>query len=130
MGRSISEKHLGPWGEVQGTPKGALPHPGTQSTYRTPTQPGQLQHNRQGGPGHDKIKESIFIRVNNPTLNRNIGKFQLSHTWDRVLFSTPSIKVAIPLGLMKSIVMDESLFMLNQSSVFENLLKSIRTVNG
>ena len=26
------------------------------------------------------IKESIYIRVNNPTLNRNIGKFSLSHT--------------------------------------------------
>ena len=25
------------------------------------------------------IKESIYIRVNNPTLNRNIGKFQLNH---------------------------------------------------
>ena len=43
-------------------------------------------------------KESIFIRVNNPTLNRNIAKFQLSHIWDRVLFSTPNIKVAIPKG--------------------------------
>ena len=42
------------------------------------------------------IKESLFIRVNNPTLNRNIGKFQLSHLWDRVPFSTPNIKVAIP----------------------------------
>ena len=44
------------------------------------------------------IKESIFIRVNNPRLNRNIGKFQLSHIWDRVLLSTPGIKVAIPQG--------------------------------
>ena len=42
------------------------------------------------------IKESIFIRVNNPTLNRNIGKFQLSHLWNRVLFGTPNIKVAFP----------------------------------
>ena len=25
------------------------------------------------------IKESIYIRVNNPTLNNNIGKFNLSH---------------------------------------------------
>ena len=41
-------------------------------------------------------KESIYIRVNNPTLNRNIGKFQLNHIWDRVLFGTPNIKVAIP----------------------------------
>ena len=44
------------------------------------------------------IKESIFISVNNPTLNRNIGKFQLSHIWDRVLFGTPNIKVANPKG--------------------------------
>ena len=55
-GRSTSEKHLGPWGgEVQGTPKGTLPYPSAQPTYRTPTQPGQLQHNRQGGPGPYKI---------------------------------------------------------------------------
>ena len=44
------------------------------------------------------IKESIYIRVNNPTLNRNTGKFQLNHIWDSVLFSTPDIKVAIPAG--------------------------------
>ena len=25
------------------------------------------------------IKESIYIRVNNPSLNNNIGKFNLSH---------------------------------------------------
>ena len=31
------------------------------------------------------IKESIYIRVNNPTLNRNIGQFNLTHIWDRVL---------------------------------------------
>ena len=33
------------------------------------------------------IKEAIYIRVNNPTLNRNIGKYNLPHTWDKVLFS-------------------------------------------
>ena len=43
-------------------------------------------------------RESIYIRVNNPTLNRNIGKFQLKHIWDMVFFSTPKIKVAIPTG--------------------------------
>ena len=31
------------------------------------------------------IKEAIFIGVNDPSLNRNIGKFQLSHIWDEVL---------------------------------------------
>ena len=37
------------------------------------------------------IKESIFIRVNNPTLNKNIGKFNLPHIWDRVLLNTPGL---------------------------------------
>ena len=39
------------------------------------------------------IKDSIFIRVNNPTLNQNIGKYNLSHIWDRVLFDTPGLKL-------------------------------------
>ena len=79
-----------------------------------------------------------YIRVNNPTLNRNIGKFQLNHIWDRVLFGTPNIKVAnptrnaqhspwqlyklqhlgLPLDLRKSRVLDETLSMFNQSSVW------------
>ena len=37
------------------------------------------------------IKESIFTRVNNPTLNRNICKFNLPHIWDRVLLNTPGL---------------------------------------
>ena len=39
------------------------------------------------------IEESIFIRVNNPTFNQNIGKYNLSHIWDRVLFNTPGLKL-------------------------------------
>ena len=39
------------------------------------------------------IKESIFIRVNNPTLNNTIGKFNLPHIWDRLLISTPDLKL-------------------------------------
>ena len=31
------------------------------------------------------IKEAILIRVNDPSLNRNIGKYQLAHIWDEVL---------------------------------------------
>ena len=37
------------------------------------------------------IKEPIFIRVNNPTLNMNIGRFNLSHIQDRVLLNTPGL---------------------------------------
>ena len=39
------------------------------------------------------IKELIFIRVNNPTLNNNIGKFNLPHIWDRVLLNTPGLNL-------------------------------------
>ena len=31
------------------------------------------------------IKEAMYIRVNDPSLNRNLGKFQLPHVWDQVL---------------------------------------------
>ena len=39
------------------------------------------------------IKEALFIRVNNPSLNRNIGKFHLPHIWDEVLFNTSEPKL-------------------------------------
>ena len=38
------------------------------------------------------IRESMYIRVNNPTLNRNIGKYNLPHIWDKILFSIPELK--------------------------------------
>ena len=33
------------------------------------------------------IKESMYIRLNSPTLNKNIGKYNLPHIWDRVLYT-------------------------------------------
>ena len=39
------------------------------------------------------IKEAIFIRVNDPSFNRNIGKFQLPHIWDEVLARSPELKL-------------------------------------
>ena len=35
------------------------------------------------------IKEAMFIRVQDPPLNRNIGKYQLPHIWDQLLQSSP-----------------------------------------
>ena len=49
-----------------------------------------------GREGHDisrTIQEAIYIRVNNPTLNRNVGKYNLPHIWDKVLFTTPELKI-------------------------------------
>ena len=48
-----------------------------------------------GREGHNlarNIKESIFLRVNNPSLNNIIGKFNLPPIWDRVLLNTPGIE--------------------------------------
>ena len=39
------------------------------------------------------IKESMFIRVNNPSLNKNIGKYHLPHIWDEVLVNNTELKL-------------------------------------
>ena len=39
------------------------------------------------------IKEALYIRANNPSLNRNIGKYHLPHIWDEVLFNTPELEL-------------------------------------
>ena len=38
------------------------------------------------------IKEAIPIRVNDPSLNRNIGKYQLPHIWYEELVKLPELK--------------------------------------
>ena len=39
------------------------------------------------------IKEALYIRVNNPSLNKNIGKYHLPHIGDEVLFNTSELKL-------------------------------------
>ena len=39
------------------------------------------------------IKESMFIRVNSPSLNKNIGKYHLPHIWDEVLINNIELKL-------------------------------------
>ena len=47
---------------------------------------------REGQNMTRAIKEAIYIRVNNPTLNRNIGKYNLPHIWNKLLFAIPELK--------------------------------------
>ena len=42
---------------------------------------------------HRWIKEALFIRVNNPSLNRNTSKYHLPHIWDEVLHNTSEMKL-------------------------------------
>ena len=37
------------------------------------------------------IREAMLIRINDPSLNRNIGKYQLPHIWDEVLVRSPEM---------------------------------------
>ena len=49
-----------------------------------------------GGEDHNltrAIKEALFIRVNDPSLNRNVGKYHLPHIWDEVLNRTSEFKL-------------------------------------
>ena len=39
------------------------------------------------------MKDSIYIGVNNPSLNKNIGKHHLPLIWDEVLFNISELKI-------------------------------------
>ena len=39
------------------------------------------------------IREAMLIRVNDQSLNRNIGKYQLPHIWDEVLVKSPDLQL-------------------------------------
>ena len=47
---------------------------------------------REGQNMTRAIKETIYIRVNNPTLNRNIANYNLPNIWNKVLSSIPELK--------------------------------------
>ena len=49
---------------------------------------GRVEHNLSR-----LIKESMFIRVNNPSLNKTIGKYHLPHIWDEVLINNIELKL-------------------------------------
>ena len=37
------------------------------------------------------IKEAMYIWVNDPSLNRNLAKYQLPHIWDEILQDPPTL---------------------------------------
>ena len=64
----------------------------TVTIQATPTSHNSFQIiGREGHSLARNIKESIFLQVNSPTLNRNISKFNLPHIWERVLLKTPGL---------------------------------------
>ena len=83
-----------PGGKIQGAPEGTLPihvH-NTQTGHNTTPDNFNIKGREDHGLART-IKEYIYIQVNNLTLNRNIGKYNLHHIWDRVLLNTPDVKI-------------------------------------
>ena len=39
------------------------------------------------------IKEALYIRRNNPSLNKNIGKYHVPHIWDEVLVNITELQL-------------------------------------
>ena len=39
------------------------------------------------------IKEAVYIRRNNPSLNKNIGKYILPHVWDEALVNITELQL-------------------------------------
>ena len=35
-------------------------------------------------------RRPVFIQVQDPTLNRNLGKYQVPHIWDHLLMASPN----------------------------------------
>ena len=48
---------------------------------------------REGNGFARLIRESIYIRANNPTLNRNVGKYQLPHIYDTLIKDNKCLRV-------------------------------------
>ena len=62
------------WGKAQGTSQGPFPHLWLCQHYRSSPLGGQCLHSGYRGTQHHKdIKEAIYIRVNDPSLNRNFA---------------------------------------------------------
>ena len=55
------------------------------------------------------IKQPIYIRVNSPILNRNIGKHNLPYIWDRIMFTSSEFKIMIQQDQQESTVHNTTL---------------------
>ena len=61
----------------------------------------QLQYSREGDWNLPRItKESIYIRVNSSSLNKNNGNYHLPHIWDDVLFKHLKTQIKITLSFL------------------------------
>ena len=100
------EEHIGKsartfWGKIQGTSQGPSPmyDHGNTSGHCISVDSFPIV-GREVCSITRTIKEAMYFRVNDQSLNRNIGKFQLPQIWDGVLQGPCSPYQVIPLLLV------------------------------
>ena len=63
------------------------------TTTGHPMDPNQFNIVHKEVNSHSRtIKEAMFIHIQDPTLNRNLGKYQLLHIWDHLLQASPTLQ--------------------------------------
>ena len=94
--RNTLETPLEHLGKIQRT----LPHIWPPNTTGHQTTMDNFSFVGREGHGFTRtINESIYIRVSNPTLNKNIGKYSLSHIWAEALVNTLELQIKHQWGL-------------------------------
>ena len=80
-------------GNSQGTLQDPLPIYLHSTTTGHPMDPEHFSIVHKEVNSHSRtIKEAMFIQVQDPTLNRSIGKYQLPHIWDHLLMASPTLE--------------------------------------
>ena len=90
--------HRGIWqnlqGQSKGTPQGPSPTHHHSHSTGCPVSPECFTTVERESQGVTRnIKEAMYIHVYDPSLIRNLGKFQLPHIWDEALQDTPSLQL-------------------------------------
>ena len=79
-------------GQSQGTLQSPSPIHLHSTTTGHPMDPNQFNIVHKEVNSHSRtIKEAMFICVQDPPLNRNLGKYQLLHIWDHLLQASPTL---------------------------------------
>ena len=85
--------------------KGPSPICHHSTTTGHPMDPNQVNIVHKEVNSHSRtIKEAMFIHVQDPTLNRNLGKYLLPHIWDHLLqaLTNPPVQVNQPTNQLNS----------------------------
>ena len=81
------------WWKSQGTLQSPSPIHLHSTTTGHPMDPEQFSIvHKEVNSQSRTMKEAMFIWIQDPTLNRNLGKYQLPHIWDQLLMASPTLQ--------------------------------------